>query len=86
MQFYTWMIRNYLNKNSPKGDLANDMKGNDSFPCNTHPGKYNGWHKVIHGYLERHNACTECLAAFEECWEEYVNERKSHRTKAGADR
>jgi uncharacterized protein YozE (UPF0346 family) len=83
MQFYTWMIKNYLNESSPKGDLANDMKGDDSFPRNTYPGKYNGWHNLIRGYLERNNACTDCLETFEECWEEYVNERKPYRTKAG---
>ena len=63
------MIKNYLNESSPKkGDLANDMKGDDSFR-NTYPGKYNGWHNLIRGYLERNNACTDCLETFEECWE-----------------
>jgi len=72
MTFYTFMIKHYLNSNSPEGDFARDMKGDKkSFPSNS-KGKYNDWHDVILDYLYSRNACMECLVIFEECWEEYV--------------
>ena len=57
MTFYTFMMRNYKNSNSPAGDLARDMKR---------------WHTIIYDHLVRNGACDACLETFEECWEEYV--------------
>lgn len=72
MTFYNFMVRNYLGENTPEGDLAEDIhRKKDTFPRNGQ-GKFNGWYKLIRDYLVRHNACQECLAVFEECWEEYV--------------
>lgn len=77
MTFYTWMMRNYKGDESPAGDLAADMYWDkDRFPRNG-TGKFQGWHKLIRGYLETEGACPECLDIFEECWEEYeLCERK----------
>ena len=71
MTFYDYMMQNYLNTNSPSGDLANDMQTDfDNFPRN----KLNSlktWHTKIRKYLENHSACDACLRVFEECWKEY---------------
>lgn len=77
MTFYTWMMRNYKNDNSPAGDLADDMyRDKDRFPRNG-TGKFQGWHNQIRGYLETEGACDACLDVFEDCWEEYeICERK----------
>ncbi len=86
MQFYTWIIRNFRNENSPRGDLAKDMERDKThFPRNTRPGKYSSWHKLIRGYLERNHACDSCLETFEDCWKEYlVHEGKADRAEIKA--
>ena len=72
MTFYTYMIRTYKNECSNRGDLANDMARNkDNFPRNK-SGKAKEWHEIILNYLFCHNACSECIETFEECWEEYL--------------
>lgn len=72
MTFYTFMIRNHLNEDTAEGDLAEDMHRNkEEFPRNR-ACKFDGWHSLIRSYLERKNACRECLETFEECWKEYV--------------
>jgi uncharacterized protein YozE (UPF0346 family) len=78
MTFYTFMIRNHLNEDTPAGDLAQDMYGDtETFPKNR-PCKFDGWHRLIRSYLEQENACRQCLETFETCWKEYVEcEKKS---------
>ena len=72
MTFYTFMTRNYIKSDCPQGDLARDMRRNkESFPRNR-PCKFKGWQAIIHDYLTSHNACRECLEAFEISWKEYV--------------
>ena len=72
MTFYTYMMRNYRDTDGPMGDLADDMHfDREHFPRNGR-GKYVGWHDLIRRYLESCGACDECLAVFEEAWEEYV--------------
>lgn len=81
MAFYTFMIRNHLNEDSPSGDLAQDMRRNkENFPKNR-PCKFDGWHRLIRSHLERKNACRECLETFEECWEEYEKCEKKRLNK-----
>lgn len=70
MSFYRYTIKKYLNENSPKGDLARDMKEDKNFPINS-PQKFQGWKKVIKKYLENQGACYEFMVVFEEVWEEY---------------
>lgn len=72
MTFYTFMMRNHLNEDSPKGDLAGDIKRDKaSFPKNG-KGKLDRWHFIIRSFLERQNACDPAMDIFEECWREYV--------------
>ena len=62
MTFYTYMTRNYLNEDSPAGDLAQDMyREKETFPRNR-PCKFDGWYRLIRSYLLQKNACMECLA------------------------
>ena len=77
MTFYRFMMRNYRGSDTPEGDLAHDMElVRERFPKNG-KGKYDGWHKLIREHLEWNNACSDCLAAFERCWKEYVECEKS---------
>lgn len=77
MNFYNFMMKNYKDAKEPKGDLARDMYADrEMFPRNA-PGKFEGWRKVILNYLERNNACIECIDTFEDAWEEYVRCEKS---------
>lgn len=72
MTFYTFMMRNYKNSDSPAGDLAGDMKSNsEKFPINR-SCKFRGWHDIIYNHLVINGACGACLETFEKCWEEYV--------------
>ena len=81
MTFYTYMTRNYLNEDSPAGDLAQDMRHEkETFPRNR-SCKFDGWYQLIRSYLLRKNACMECLAPFDECWEEYVRCEKKRLNK-----
>ena len=51
MTFYTYMTRNYLNEDSPAGDLAQDMyREKETFPRNR-PCKFDGWYRLIRSYL-----------------------------------
>ena len=77
MTFYTFMMRNHRGKNTPEGDLARDIfQDRESFPRNG-KGKFDGWHRILRGYLERQHACSECLDVFESCWKDYVACEKS---------
>lgn len=72
MTFYTFMIHNYKNDESPAGKLAEDMESDsENFPRNC-PYKFKGWHEQLYKYLLENGACNDCLITFEECWEEYV--------------
>ncbi len=72
MTFYTFMVKNHLNDDSPSGDLARDMQSDArAFPRNG-KGKFDGWHSLIRGHLESRGACAKCLSTFEACWKEYV--------------
>ena len=77
MTFYTFMMRNHRGKQTPAGDLAEDIyRDKDSFPRNG-KGKFDGWHRILRSYLERQHACSDCLDVFEKCWEDYVRCEKS---------
>ena len=77
MTFYRFMMRNYRDGVGAKRDLARDMQDDgEKFPANG-VGKFDGWHKILRDYLEEQRACDDCLATFEECWEEYVKCEKA---------
>ena len=67
MTFYEWMLNKYAGKNTPRGDLANDMERDKDFP------KY-GDRKAILSYLEYKRAIDECIACFKRCWRDYQRE------------
>ena len=76
MTFYTYMMRNYRGKRSPKGDLADDMfLDRETFPRNRNV-KFDGGYTILRDYLEEQHACQECLIVFEQCWTEYVTFEK----------
>jgi uncharacterized protein YozE (UPF0346 family) len=77
MTFYTYMTRMHLTDDTPMGDLARDMKGDgDHFPRNKIT-RLNRWHEKILNYLYDCGACSGCLDAFEEAWEEYTTWMKN---------
>ena len=72
MTFYTFMMCNYKNTDTPAGDLAGDMKrDSERFPRNR-PCKFKGGHEQLYKHLVENGACHDCLRTFEKCWEEYV--------------
>lgn len=57
MNFYNYMTRNFIDEDSPRGDLAKDMKMDKAaFPKNG-VGKFDGWYKII-----RDISCIKVLA------------------------
>lgn len=65
MQFYTWMKRNYMNDLTAKGTLARSMVTDVWWP------KQLDRRVRILKQLKCRNSSEKCIAAFEECWEEY---------------
>ena len=64
MTFYDWMIARYQGKNSPSGDLADDMSSDKAWPAeNTRA--------AIQDHLNNHDACSECVEVFKRCWRDY---------------
>ena len=77
MNFYSWMMKNCRNEQSPRGDLAGDMYfDRKNFPRNR-SRNLDDDHGMILYYLNLAGACDGCIEAFEECWEEYVECEKS---------
>ena len=66
MQFYTWMKHNFLTDDSPKGDLARDIKDDGFYFPKA------GRQDKVKKYLICRNASDKCLKTFEECWKEYT--------------
>ena len=64
--FYKFMIMNFLEEDSPLGDLARDMKSDRDFPKSAIS------HDRILDHLERCAACSDCFDAFEESWNRYL--------------
>lgn len=64
MDFYDWMIKRYEGKDTPRGDLAGDMKHEADFPKNA------GRERILE-YLDWKGACEECIAVFKRCWRDY---------------
>lgn len=65
MNFYDWMVKKNLKKDTPEGDLARDMVRSGDFP-------HTDDMETISTYLSEKNACMECLEIFLECWQEYM--------------
>ena len=71
--FRSYMIRKYINSDTPEGDLARDIKRDKSFP------KSAGSFQYIWYYLRKQLACDECMDTFKACWDMYYNEYKGAR-------
>ena len=68
MTFYEWMMAKYLGKDTPGGDLAEDMKRVRDFPeTNTR--------EAILDYLGWKGACSGCVQTFKRCWRDYERVR-----------
>jgi len=78
MTFYTWLMKR-KKEDSPIGDLARDVHGDEKnkyFKNSNFKAK-----KFMRSYLESRGACSECLSAFDECYEEYQEYVREHRCK-----
>lgn len=64
MTFKTWILKNYLNEDSPIGDLAGDIKTDKNFPDT------NNYERVLN-YLKSRSACRECVAVFKKAYQIY---------------
>lgn len=65
--FRKFLLDKYLKDDGSKGDFARDVKQDETFPRNVKDGYEIKW------YLERHNACDDCIECFNELWYEYKN-------------
>ena len=75
MNFKTWIIRRHIDDDSPIGDLARDIKDDETF---TEKNSFSG----IDNYLDMNNACDRCIEAFKKAWDEYTKwQKKKIRTK-----
>ena len=71
MTFYEWMMERYLHRDTPRGDLAEDMKHDVDFPTESD-------YELLLNYLIRRHACSECLALFKRCWRDYQKMMACH--------
>jgi len=65
MTFYEWMISRYDGKDTPRGDLAYDMKRSSDFPDT------NDRDRLLR-YLHVKRACKEAVAVFKRCFRDYT--------------
>lgn len=70
MNFYDWMINKYRGKDTPRGDLAEDMTKSKGFP------KDGGYDSILQ-YLHRRGACEECVNTFKSCWRSFQKNDKT---------
>lgn len=77
MQFYDYMIKKHLGKNTPIGDLAYDMQyERQIFPKNDESDHRVG-RLAVRNFLVGKNASDTCLDAFEKAWKSYVRFERS---------
>lgn len=70
MNFKARIIERHADEESPIGDLANDIRDDESF---TKKNSFSG----IDCYLNAHSACSQCHEAFRQAWDEYGKWRKN---------
>lgn len=73
--FREWMLEKHLDKDTPFGDLADDMADDEEWPAKNE-------REVILRYLERQHACTACLETFGCAWAAY---RRYVKKETGGD-
>ncbi|MED4886599.1 YozE family protein [Lysinibacillus sp. FSL R7-0073] len=70
MTFKKWILQ-YINEDSPIGDLARDNKQDPKFPdSNSYDNLYS--------YLFYQNASYLCLQSFEKAWQLYKSQTTNH--------
>lgn len=69
--FKKYVINKFYGNDTPKGDFAEDIKSDHSFPKWVTIDTPNGYYS-IKKYLLWNNACQECLDAFLHCWKSYA--------------
>ena len=65
--FYDWMMERYLGKDTPRGDLADDMQRAGDFPRTDD-------RMVMLMYLEGKRACHEAVQLFKRAYLDYAKE------------
>ena len=64
MNFYEWMLTRYAGKDTPRGDLVDDMKHAGDFPDTSDRA-------VILNYLDCKFACDEAIKVFKRAFRDY---------------
>jgi uncharacterized protein YozE (UPF0346 family) len=65
MSFYEWMLSRYYGKDTPRGDLAYDMKRSGDFPKTSN-------REALLNYLDAKFACDQAVAVFKRCFRDYT--------------
>lgn len=68
LTFKNWILQ-FINEDSPTGDLARDNKQDPKFPNSYSYNK-------IRAHLERQNASELCMESFQDAWKQYKNRNK----------
>ena len=68
--YYDWMMEHYLGKDTPRGDLAGDMRWAGDFPRSDDK-------ETLLRFLSAKNACTEAIQVFRRSFRDYEKRMKS---------
>lgn len=68
--YYDWMMERYLGKETPRGDLAGDMRWAGDFPRSDDK-------ETLLRFLSAKNACTEAIQVFRRSFRDYEKRMKS---------
>lgn len=68
--YYDWMMERYLGKDTPRGDLAGDMRRAGDFPRSDDK-------ETLLRYLSAKNACAEAVQVFRRSFRDYEKRMKS---------
>ena len=63
-----WIVDKYFGKYSMRGDLAYDIKRDETFP-----NELTNCERITN-HLKLRNACKECVALFKRTWKDYCKE------------
>lgn len=63
-----WIVRKYLGKDTPRGDMAYDVNRDEDFP------KGLAGRERILNHLRFRRACRECVALFKRTWKDYCKD------------
>jgi len=80
MSYREYIIKKYLEKMSPAGDLARDIRADPEFPVVTGTDPDSD-RQTIKTYLSSRGACSGCMNAFRYTWSRYRRSIKRKETK-----